>query len=66
MSLESGSPWPADTTPRARVYAAQLDAEPCAVCAAHAGLEYAPEHPHAPSIPNPACTRPEGCRCAWL
>jgi hypothetical protein len=49
-----------------RVYAATLDAETCPACAALAGLEFFRADSGAPVIPNPACTHPLGCRCAWL
>lgn len=49
-----------------RVYGAELDDATCATCAGHAGLEYAPDDPDAPKIPNPACTCTHGCRCEWL
>jgi hypothetical protein len=49
-----------------RVYSAELDGLMCPACAAHAGLEYHPTDPHAPRIPNPACTSAHGCRCAWI
>jgi hypothetical protein len=49
-----------------RVYAAALEGAPCPACAAFAGLEYGAGDPTAPEIPNPACTHPRGCRCAWL
>lgn len=52
--------------PGARVYSAVLDGETCPSCAALAGLEYADADPRAPAVPNPECTRPEGCRCSWI
>lgn len=51
---------------RVRVYSSMLDGKTCSACAALAGLEYAVSDPHAPIIPNPECTRPEGCRCSWI
>jgi hypothetical protein len=51
----TGSPLAA---PEVRIYAAQLDAEMCPACAAHAGIEYQPRRQPAPAIPNPACTSP--------
>jgi hypothetical protein len=60
-------PASAHTTLRAEhVYGAELDSYMCPVCAAHAGLEYRPGDPQAPTIPNPACTSMHGCRCAWI
>jgi len=49
-----------------RVYGADLDGEPCQARAALAGFEYDSEDPKAPRIPNPDCTHPQGCHCAWL
>jgi hypothetical protein len=51
---------------RLRVYSSVLDEMTCAACAALAGLEFDPSTRDGPSIPNPACTHPLGCRCAWI
>ena len=49
-----------------RIYSARLDDTMCPICAAHAGIEYPTEGLTTPTIPNPSCTHPEGCRCTWL
>ena len=65
MAPESGRSDALDH-PKFRVYAATLDGETCAACAALAGLEYTPGDAQTPAIPNPGCTRERGCRCSWL
>src|SRR5688572_5527827 len=50
---------------RYRMYAATLDGETCAACAALAGNEYLEGDLEA-GIPNPRCTGDRGCRCRWL
>ena len=57
---------PAPAVPPTRIYSAQLDAAMCPVCATHAGIEYPADGLHTPTIPNPSCTHPQGCRCTWL
>lgn len=52
--------------PTRRVYSAQLDMAMCPACAAHAGIEYPSDGLLTPTIPNPSCTHPKGCRCTWL
>lgn len=54
------------SVPKLRVYAAVLDGETCPACADMAGLEFAPDDPSKPTIPNPNCTHRQGCRCGWL
>ena len=68
MSPNTASPGGCAGQPvgRPRMYTAELDGETCPACQAFAGLEYAPDDPGAPSIPNPACTCARGCRCLWL
>ena len=67
MTPEPPSPPPTDDeSPTTRMYAGALDDEMCPACARYAGHEFQRDDPHAPSIPNPACSNPQGCRCRWL
>ena len=66
MTTENADPLGPTPPVRSRIYSAQLDAAMCRVCAAHAGIEYPADGLLTPTIPNPSCTHPQGCRCTWL
>jgi hypothetical protein len=66
MTPESIDPLGSPPSQPSRVYSAQLDDSMCPACAAHAGIEYPADGLLTPTIPNPSCMHPEGCRCTWL